>query len=204
MPSAVADIFSAADLQPAGVVQWGLLIPERSAGVYVVSVSEDVHAIVDAPTAFLADEAALRQWLAVRPELLLDGSRPEPAARADRLACFWLADKVVVYIGLAASLRGRGRGYYNTPLGARRPHAGGHFLKTLSRLEDLFVHYAPTPDLATAEEQMLRHFCQNVSSQTRAALPDPQLPLPFANLEFPRGRRKPHGLTGTREPRASE
>lgn len=51
----------------------------------------------------------------------------------DRLATFWLPDEVVLYIGLAgASVRKRVRQYYRTPLGDKRPHAGGWWLKTLT------------------------------------------------------------------------
>jgi hypothetical protein len=114
------------------------------------------------------------------------------------LAEFWLPDEVVVYVGLATSLRSRVGGYYRTPLGARRPHAGGHFLKTLSNLTDLFVHYAPTDEPDDCEQKMLKRFCENVSAATKALLRDPNRPFPFANLEHPPGTRKLHGLTGTR------
>lgn len=48
--------------------------------------------------------------------------------------------------------------YYRTPVGAANPHAGGWCLKTLRIPNDLWVHYAPTPDYNEAEDEMLRTF----------------------------------------------
>src|SRR2546429_470324 len=71
---------------------------------------------------------ALDDMLAARAELTLDGARPDRSALRRRLAGFWLADETVLYLGLAGtSVRARVRQYYKTPLGARRPHAGGWF-----------------------------------------------------------------------------
>jgi len=65
------------------------------------------------------------------------GRRPSADAFAARIASFWLPDEPIVYIGLATSLRSRVSGFYRTPIGARRPHAGGWLLKTLSILDRL-------------------------------------------------------------------
>jgi hypothetical protein len=64
--------------------------------------------------------------------------------------------------------------YYKTPLGARRPHAGGWPLKTLSILSELCVHYAPCADPNAAELTMLDAFIGGVSASSRAALRDPK------------------------------
>jgi hypothetical protein len=50
---------------------------------------------------------------------------------------------------------------------------------------------------------MLAGFVAAVSSSSRAALQDPDLPLPFANLEWAKGQRKRHGITGARAPAKS-
>ncbi len=85
------------------------------------------------------------------------GNGPPLHELVDRLRRFWLADEVVLYIGLASrSVRTRVGQYYKTPLGARKPHAGGWWLKTLSVLDELWVHFAATPDFSTAEESALR------------------------------------------------
>ena len=61
-------------------------------------------------------------------------ARPTREQLLQRLAGFWFPDEVVVYIGLAGPRKNRpvqgevakrvGE-YYDTPLGANGPHAGG-------------------------------------------------------------------------------
>jgi hypothetical protein len=190
---------SAARLTPHGAVGWAETVPEPAPGVYVVSLTAETESAAGSIPAAPLSRAALRKWLEARPELQVDGRRPTVAELATRMAGFWLPDEVILYIGLAgASLRSRVRQYYDTPLGARRPHAGGHFLKTLDNLSDLYVHWSSTDDPKAVENRMLEAFCQNVSERTRVQLLDPEHPFPFANLEWPAGTRKKHGLTGSK------
>jgi hypothetical protein len=198
MGSTVRKLLAAAELQPEGIVQWREPVPEGRPGVYLVSLSQGTDQGRGIPTAPVSD-AAIRSLLATRPELTVDGKRPTKAQLAARIAAFWLPEEVVVYIGLAGtSLRTRIGQYYKTPLGARRPHAGGWFLKTLANLGELYVHYSRAGDPTAAEDDMLRYFCAHVSAATLGRLPDPAHPFPFANLEWPRGVRKAHGITGAR------
>ena len=197
MPSTVANLFAAAGLVPAGVVRWGMPVPESASGNYVVALSDDPWSLSgtlpDAP--LHADRLA--HLLDVRPELRLDGSRPTVEELAARLQSFWLSDEVVLYAGLAgSSVRQRVRQYYKTPLGARRPHAGGWWLKTLTVLDELWVHYAGTPDDAVAEIAMLNRFVEGLSPDVRQQLHDSTNPAPFANLRTGRGDSKEHGITG--------
>ena len=67
--------------------------------------------------------SALEEWLAVRPEMALDGERPTAAQLSDRLASFWMRDEVILYVGLTTRRLS----------GARKPHSGGYFLKTLGQ-----------------------------------------------------------------------
>jgi hypothetical protein len=198
VPSTVAQVFAAARLEPARVVRWGERVPEARAGVYAVALSansEQLKALPIAPVSM----AAVGELLAARPELTLDGTRPSARALAERIASFWPPDETIVYIGLAGtSLRTRVRDYHVTPLGARRPHAGGWFIKALANLNDLFVHFAPVNDPGAAENAMIGSFCSRVSEATLAALRDPAHPFPFANLEWPAGVRKAHGIKGAR------
>jgi hypothetical protein len=198
MPSTVNDIFAAAGLTPAGVVPWGIPIPAAAPGVYAVSLCSERRTISSClPRCPISDEA-IAKWSRVCPDLLLDRMHPTVNAIGKRLSEFWLPDEVIIYIGLATSLHSRVGQYYRTPLGARRPHSGGYFLKALDDLPALFVHYATTNDPDDCELRMLARFCQNVSSTTKTVLRDPLHPFPFANLEFPQGTRKHHGLAGTR------
>jgi hypothetical protein len=51
-----------------------------------------------------------------------------------------------------------------------------------------------------AEHTMLGAFVRSVSDNTKRRLRDPKHPFPFANLEWPRGTRKDHGITGATKP----
>jgi hypothetical protein len=201
MPSTVSGIFSAAGLHVAGSAPWGTPIDESGPGVYVVALDADPDSTVGALAQPPVDRDRVEALLETRPELRLDGMRPDAALLAERLAGFWLPDEVVLYIGFAGtSVRNRVGAYYRSPLGARRPHSGGWFLKTLSNLERLVVHHAPCEDPLAAEHRMLEAFSTAVTPAVAASLHDPELPIPFANREWPQGRRKEHGITGARGP----
>lgn len=213
MPSTVANLLAAAGTTPDGVVRWGATIPpSRSAtttGVYAVALTADPHSRAAAQPHAPVDAAAVRSLLKMRPELRLDGHRPTADELIARLSAFWCADEVVLYVGLAGPRKSRPQAgelstrvseYHSTELGARGPHAGGWPLKTLACLPDLFVHYAYCDQVALAERRALSAFADGVSQATRATLHDRLRVMPFANLEFPKGVRKAHGITGARAP----
>ena len=202
MPSTVADIFAAAGTGAAGVVPWGVppaapTTPTASTtGIYVVSLTGDVDSCDETLKTPPMSESAAAELLAVRPELTLDGARPSGPQLVQRLAAFWFSDEVVLYIGLAGPRKRRpAQGevatrvgeYYDTPLGANGPHAGGWPLKTLSCLADLYVHYAYCEEVKRAEDDCIGHFAEHASIKTRRGLRDPVRVMPYANLEFPKG-----------------
>jgi hypothetical protein len=200
MSTTVADAFAAAGLVRDDVVKWRTKPRTSDPGVYVVSLSDSLDGfdgkLIEAPLA----ATEFQHWLDVRPELTLDDHRPTPEQLTARVRDFWIPDEVILYIGLAGtSLSGRVGQYYNTPIGRRSPHAGGYFLKLLSNLDQLWVHYARCPDPELAEDRMLQRFCEHVSQESRLALLDAAHPFPFANLEW--CARKAHGLRGACEPK---
>jgi hypothetical protein len=201
LPTSVREVFAAAGLEPEGVVAWRQGIPVSKEGVYVVALTESTLAIDGELEAAPVSASAIRQLLEVRPELTLDGRRPSADDLADRIASFWLPDETIVYIGKATSLGSRVGSYYRTGLGAKRPHAGGWWLKVLEPdvLARLWVHYARVDHPGVAEDQMMGAFCAGVSAEALATFPDPQHPFPFANLEWEtQGRklRKRHRVRG--------
>jgi hypothetical protein len=201
MPTTVAQLFNAADVGQAGVVPWGVAASLNAAGVYIVARTDAIDALVRSSRSDVS-AAAVAILLETRPELTVDGHRPSVPQLVDRLGRFWLPDEPVVYVGLAGtSVRSRVNEYYRTRLGARKPHAGGWFLKTLSGLSALWVHYAAADDPDAAERLMLGAFCAGVSDESRGSLLDPERPFPFGNLEWPRGIRKRHGIVAATEPR---
>jgi hypothetical protein len=204
MPTSVAESFGAAGLTREAVVRWGTRPSTSNPGVYIVALTDSATAITGVRAEAPLADAAFAQWLRVLPDLTLDGARPTVEQLMNRVRGFWLIDETILYIGLATTLSSRLGAYYKTPIGARRPHAGGYFLKLLSNLEELWVHFAPCTDPESAreaEDTMLGRFCDGVSTEAKEALLDPDHPFPFANLEWPRGIRKAHGLRGAREPR---
>jgi hypothetical protein len=197
MPSTVNQLFASAGLRPDGVVRWGTRVPEAGPGNYVVSLTEDPRSLARTRPNHPVAEGRLKALLAVRPELRVDGLRPSATELAARLGTFWLDDEVVLYVGLAgSSLQKRIGQYYRTPLGAKSPHAGGWWLKGLALLDQLWVHYAATPDSAEAELAMLQHFAGGVSPRSRDRLHDSVHVAPFANLRTGRESVKEHGITG--------
>ncbi len=116
------------------------------------------------------------------PSIELDKVNATAPGIINRLKQFWLADESVLYIGKATSLQSRIHAYYATPLGDRGPHAGGHWIKTLSVLHGTFLQFAEVADCEGSECELLQAFVRQVSPTTRQSVGDP--PLPFANLEF--------------------
>ena len=195
MPTTIADAFSTVGLIREGVVSWGTKPTTCEPGVYVVSLTERLDTCDGKSTGAPLSEAEFQRWLGKRRELTLDGLRPTVPQLMDRIGRFWIPDEVILYIGLAGtSLSTRLGQYYTTPIGDRSPHAGGYFIKLLSNLNQLWVHYARYPDPELAEDRMLRRFCEHVSQDSRRTLLDPAHPFPFANLEW--CARKAHGLRG--------
>lgn len=204
MPTTAEDLFAAAGVPLLGTVPWGTPIPSTESGVYVVSLCADPSSIGNTTKAPEIGEGAIRDWLARVPALELDGRiSPDISAISDRLRAFWLADENVVYVGKATELRRRVRDYYRTPLGEPKPHSGGHWIKTLANLHHMFVHFGAAPDFGAREDAMLATFVRGVSADSRAVVADPALPLPFANLEYPQGTRKRHGMSHQRSERAT-
>lgn len=177
-------------------MQWNEPVPETATGVYIVSTASAPDVLEPPILKAPLKDAALDELIAACPEITLDGKRhPSRTQLAERISRYWLPDEGVLYIGLAGQpLRSRVRQYYRTPLGAAKPHKGGWWLKLLSALDGLYVHYAAITGFKDAEEDMLRDFAANVSAQSRAALPTGAPIMPFANLRDGDWRRRPHGI----------
>ena len=162
-----------------GPVRWDEPVPCQTPGVYVI----------EAPRASLAsplDRAAIGAWIKRVPSLQVDGEKPKVAELAVRLASFWIPGETVVYVGLAGTSIARRVGqYYRTPLGDPRPHAGGHWLKTLAGLGEYRAWWATAADPRGAEDRLLIAFGRRHDGA-----------LPFANRIGP-GGRKAHGITGS-------
>lgn len=192
------ELFSAAGLAEVAAVPWGSPVLSASPGAYVVGVRDDA----DDPRGagpLLLDLDALAGWLDESPGgVRLQGAPATVRSLADQVAQWWLPDEPVLYVGKATSLRARVGQYYSTPLGARRPHRGGYWIKMLDSPPALTVFYSATATAEAArraEGLMLRHF-GDCARLTGARL-DAELTLPWANLEIVvdgRRWRRPHGI----------
>jgi transcription elongation factor GreA len=187
MPTTAQDLFRATGLLPDGPMPWGRPVAARGSGVFVVELATPLPA---APIAL----TRVGKWVERVPELRLDGERPTSRALAARLASFWLPDQVVVYIGTAeTSLGGRIAALEATTLGDRRPHAGGHWLRTLDVPPGTRIWWAATDAVEEYEDALLTAFAEGVQDDPPSDGPV----LPFANLRRPTGERRPTGLTGS-------
>lgn len=194
LPTTVDEIFKAVGVPRIGAVPWSQKLPTTQSGVYVVSLSCDPNEHLGISELAPIDLDLVSDWIARVPGMRLDGEPPTVDLLTSRLSEFWLPDESIVYIGKATSLRKRVSQYYATQLGKPRPHAGGHWVKTLSLLSKMFVHFGEVGDCEKIEAKMLKAFSEGVSVKTRQQLRDRNHLIPFANLEFPRGNRKAHGI----------
>jgi transcription elongation factor GreA len=188
--SGASDLLRSLGLLVDGPVRWAEPAPSRAPGVFLVELPGG------APEAPL-DLLALRRWLERVPQLQLDGTVPTPQVLAQRLGQFWLPSEPILYVGRSTrAIGGRVAALYATPLGDARPHAGGHWLKTLADSSKLRVWWSETEAHEEYEDALLDAIAERQSAPTRERLPDGSVVLPFANLEGAGGRFKQHGLKG--------
>lgn len=192
---AAVSLLRRAGLRPEGPVPWGSPPATRAPGIYVLELP------APRPAAPL-DISAIAAWRRRVPTITVDGRTATAAAIAERLAAFWIPSATVLYIGQASgTVRNRVGAYYRTPLGDRSPHAGGHWVKTLSALAECVLWSAATDDYDAAERELIEDFARTVPAVEAAALQDPFLVLPFANLRDGDRRKKAHGIGSSKLPR---
>jgi transcription elongation factor GreA len=188
MPTTAASLFRDVGLLPDGPAPWGRPVAARGPGVFVVELPTPLPS---APIAL----ARVGKWIERVPDLRLDGGRPTSRALAARLASFWLPDQVVLFIGATESSLGRRIAALEaTPLGDRRPHAGGHWLRTLDLPAGTRIWWAATDAVEEYEDGLLTAFAEGAVAEPATATGPI---LPFANLRRPTGERRETGLTGS-------
>ncbi|MDP9482704.1 MAG: hypothetical protein M3P84_05715, partial [Chloroflexota bacterium] len=188
--SGAAELLRSVGLMADGPTTWTIPVRSNRPGVYLVELP---GAGATAPIDF----NAVGRWLERVQSLRLDGARPTGRELAARLHAFWLADQSVLYIGTSgASIGSRIGAFQRTPLGDRKPYAGGYWLKTLTELGRLRVWWAETEAPEEYEDALLEAFAAGVPAEIAARLHDPAVVLPFANLKTAEGIRKKHGISG--------
>ncbi len=189
MPHTVTSLFRAVDLEPSGVIPWGTPPTCREKGIYIVALGADPSSLVGTIRTLPASQDAISTWMSEN-QVLIDGAPASFDALCTRLGRYWLPDEVVLYIGKSEKedgVCGRVRQFYSHKLGQSRPHSGGQWIKTLTELPRLFIHYSRCSDPVAVESAMIGRFCSNA----------PTGPFPFANLEWRKGGRRyirKHGI----------
>jgi hypothetical protein len=195
MPTPVSALFAHVGLPVKGPIPFGLAPPSLKPGIYIVSDNDSAVTVsLTRMPSFRADR--LREWIKRAREMNVAATRARPTVDVLQrvLTSWWLKDEPALYIGMTTRPLGkRVLEFAKTPIGAGRPHAGGFWLQTLG--SPLFVFWAECDQPDHAEDSMLALFANGVSDNTRRELPDMSRVMPWANLEWPRGARKPHGLS---------
>lgn len=170
-----------------GPAAWGKPVSSRRPGVFVVELPGGAER---API----DIVAVRRWVEHVPGMLLDGEAASAPDVARRLEQFWLPFEPILYVGRSRAIGHRVAAMYATPLGNAKPYGGGHWLKTLAALSSLRVWWAATDAVEEYEDGLLSAIAARTSPEVAAALPDPNVIVPFANMLVPGGTWKPHGI----------
>jgi hypothetical protein len=208
VPIAVANLFGRVGLAVMGSVRWGSPVPTDAPGVYAVAMSNDPARNAGLLPKAPVSVAIVRQWIERVPAFTFDEKlRPSATAVANFIAGFWLPDESIVYIGKATCLNTRLDDFLGHRLGSRSPHKGGHWLKTLSNLDDLRIFFCKCRSRADAEKQegdALTLFKDQVSARSLRTVRNPQLPIPFANREHPRRNFKQHRIKNDVLPKRSK
>ena len=159
----------------------------QGSGIYIVSTSTDSGSNLGVTPEPRFDNPAIQRWIDRLPEFTIDGMKPTVKTLKKRLSEFWLPEENILYIGQTeSSLSKRIGDYYRTELGARAPHSGGQWLKTLADLGSLSVYYVSVQNPKDKETALLKYFFEQAGK------------LPFANLKGPTGKKQ-HGLKYQRE-----
>ncbi len=190
-PRSAVALLRSLDLMPDGPTRWGEPVRSRAPGVLLV----EVPARLDAAR---IDVTVVRAWIERVPGLRLDSERPTPTQLADRLAAFWLPQQTVVYVGRTAkTLSARAASLFATPLGDRRPHAGGHWLWTLLDRDQLRIWWAETASPEEYEDGLIDAIAADTDAGAAQRLGASGPILPWANLTAATGEAKHTGITGS-------
>jgi hypothetical protein len=141
MPISINELLKEFDLQPIKTVRWGRKIHTEKEGVYFVSLSNNPDLNSGAISEIPICKVVLKKWIEKVGGFEIDKIRTfDVELIIKRLSEFWLPDENIVYIG-KAPIRNNGKGigirineFYNTDYGEKRPHAGGHWIKSFTTI----------------------------------------------------------------------
>ncbi len=212
MPTTITNLLNEFKLELSGQVKWGEKINSNKCGFYFVSISQEPDKLVTWPTPSF-DPMEIQRWIELINDkgknIIIDNKNASINDIEDRLFKLWFKDETILYIGKAGpnkrrTIKKRVSEYYRTKLGCDGNHAGGHWINTLSRLNDLTIFYSEynetgTETIESLESKLIDHFANNISAQTKNQLFDSENCFPFANKEVhyrdqKKKNRKNHGI----------
>lgn len=162
-----------AGLVALGTVLWGSAVPIKSPGIYIIALPVPI----EIPP---FSRSTIEQWIRSAPRMRISAipdALPTFPLIANSLRDFWLSEEKVLYIGKATCLRTRLGQFYRHQLGVRRPHAGGHWLKTLEVLPECLISYSECEKPRAAETRLLSLFAELCGSRSYEPT------TPFANRQ---------------------
>lgn len=202
MPTTIKQLVEEVELpfQNIKEVKWNTQINCKKEGIYIISLSENAE-FNKTITEFPISMDILKKWIKKLGHFIIDGKDTDDAnIIKERLSEFWIPDENILYIGKAplrkknGGIGNRVQEYYDTAIGEKKPHAGGHWIKMLKNLNDVHVFYIECEHSEIHEANMLAKFGELVSENVRNKLATKGPILPFANLENGEKQRKKHGL----------
>lgn len=193
MPTKISQLFNENGLTCQGQVGWGQSIDSSSNGFYVLALTDNMDELVSMPYPDFND-AEIQGWInrikSLGKHIQLDENIADLESIKTRLTQFWFPDETILYIGKAGpsilrSIGKRVNEYYTTPLGCKRPHAGGNWVNALKNISSLNIFYSQyTGDIEEKEQELISYFNKYVSETTREKLFDQINCFPFANKEI--------------------
>ncbi len=189
-----ADLIRSIGLLADGPVRWGVPVPARKGGLYVVELGSPL------PTAPI-EMTRVGKWIEGLPAFRMDGEHTNSKAVQARLASLWWPEATVLYAGATdRSIGGRVAALLAHVPGDRQPHAEGQWLHLFRGIErlGLRIWWAETSAPEESLDALLDAF--GAAQKAPATRPTAALALPWANTRRPTGERQVHGLTGVIQP----
>ena len=177
-------------------VKWGIPVKTQEEGVYIVSLSSDPNENITMKLPPF-NIVLLKEWIEKREYFILDGAKcyaNDVSSITNRLSKFWISDENILYIGKASNLHERIGAFYRHKVGKRSPHAGGHWIKVLKNLEELFLYYIECDNCIEVEKKMFSVFGKQISKESKQILFDKNILLPFANIQNECKKNKYYGI----------
>jgi hypothetical protein len=189
VPTTVRQLVESVGLRIYQSYRWGKTVTADFKGVYIIAIaSENDHlSVMNKPSINLR---ALKEWINRAQGLTVDGKPASVETIGNRLKQYWLPGETILYIGQTGrTITQRLNQFKQHQLGAKAPHSGGQWIKTLTNLDELTIYIVPTEEPAETELSMLTQFALNVTLDSKASLREPNKAYPFANIAGPSGRK---------------